>query len=195
METAFFEIDCSWPEDSAALPMLAGLPSIVDVKVYAAKLLENQARLDCLNDSFELHCMLVSDQEIQELNARTRARDMPTDVLSFPLLPFENGPGSSLFRSLEKKNSSLVDTINWQAFDMLPANAIEALALGDIVISYETCIKQANDIGHSPRDEFWRLFVHGMLHLFGYDHETNSADEARMQAREDELFMILDQSN
>ena len=47
-------------------------------------------------------------------------------------------------------------------------------AIGDVVISVETAIRQAAEIGHDPEDEVDRLLVHGILHLVGYDHRTDA---------------------
>lgn len=65
------------------------------------------------------------------------------------------------------------------------------LDLGVIVISLDTLFKQAIAIGHSPNEEFFRLLVHGVLHLLGYDHEISSEEELRMQKKEDECLEIL----
>lgn len=63
--------------------------------------------------------------------------------------------------------------------------------LGEVVISMDTCLLQAKDIGHSPIDEFYRLLVHGILHLFGYDHETNEEDAILMRKKEDECLELV----
>jgi probable rRNA maturation factor len=63
--------------------------------------------------------------------------------------------------------------------------------LGDILISFETLIIQAEEIGHSKEDEFYRLLVHGVLHLLGYDHEISVKEEKRMQKKEDECLEHL----
>ncbi|TGM60755.1 rRNA maturation RNase YbeY [Leptospira vanthielii] len=63
--------------------------------------------------------------------------------------------------------------------------------LGEVVISMDTCILQAKEIGHSLVDEFYRLLVHGILHLFGYDHETNEDDAILMRKKEDECLDLV----
>jgi probable rRNA maturation factor len=62
--------------------------------------------------------------------------------------------------------------------------------LGEIYISLETCKRQSIDIGHSYMDEFFRLLVHGFLHLLGFDH-INQEDEIIMQKKEDELLDFI----
>lgn len=63
--------------------------------------------------------------------------------------------------------------------------------LGEIVISGDTLLKQAEEIGHSNLDEFYRLLVHGLLHLLGYDHEVSTKEEERMKQKEDECLEII----
>jgi probable rRNA maturation factor len=115
--------------------------------------------------AYELSVTIVDDAMIREMNRDYRGKDRPTDVLSFSLVEGEGMPS-------------------------LPG----IVPLGDIVISYETCIRQAAEIGHGVDDEFERLLVHGLLHLFGYDHEISERDEAIMREREDELLGLLARS-
>ncbi|XDD41579.1 rRNA maturation RNase YbeY [Leptospira sp. WS60.C2] len=71
---------------------------------------------------------------------------------------------------------------------------IPAQILGEVVISMETCREQATSIGHSVIEEFYRLLVHGILHLFGYDHETNEEDAVQMRKMEDECLDLVFES-
>ena len=109
----------------------------------------------------EVSISFVDNQEIKQLNAEFRSRDMETDVLSFPL--GENG--------VFDKNE---DT--------------GAYMLGDIVISVEKAVSQAKLYGHSFQREMGFLTVHSMLHLLGYDHETGGLEAAKMREKEE---MIL----
>jgi probable rRNA maturation factor len=63
--------------------------------------------------------------------------------------------------------------------------------LGDIVISADTAEKEADELGVSVDQRFDFLIVHGVLHLFGYDHERGDAAEAEMDAKTEELFKII----
>ena len=65
--------------------------------------------------------------------------------------------------------------------------------LGDIVISYETAVRQANEYGHAVEREIAFLTVHSMLHLLGYDHETSPEDEKEMFARQEEILALMGQ--
>lgn len=115
-----------------------------------------------------LALIVTTDAEIRRLNRTYRGKNSATDVLSFPQNDFK-GP--------EK---------------IAGTRAAASSFLGDIIISTDTCRVQAAQIGHSVRDEFLRLFVHGFLHLCGYDHEISKKDETRMFRREDELLGLLD---
>lgn len=65
-------------------------------------------------------------------------------------------------------------------------------SLGDIVISIDTTIKQAKELGLSKEKRFYQLLIHGLLHLFGYDHENVSIEEKeQMERLEDELLDLL----
>ena len=74
-----------------------------------------------------------------------------------------------------------------------PAPSIPSpfMNLGEIIISYETLLRQAIEIGHSKEDEFYRLLVHGVLHLLGFDHEISEKEEKKMQKKEDECLEYL----
>ena len=88
------------------------------------------------------------------MNRQFRGIDAPTDVLSFPMIPFET-PAD--YQILDQDESF---------FDL----DTEELLLGDIMISAERVISQAEDYGHSIKREFCFLVAHSMLHLLGYDH-------------------------
>ncbi|MFP4256773.1 MAG: rRNA maturation RNase YbeY [Desulfobacterales bacterium] len=63
--------------------------------------------------------------------------------------------------------------------------------LGDVVISVETAQREASDAGYSMEERFTELLVHGILHLLGYDHETNEEDARQMAEKSRELIKIL----
>ncbi len=112
--------------------------------------------------SCEISVTLVDLDEIRDLNHRYRGIDAPTDVLSFPQLE----AGSTV-------------PITW------PADV--AFPIGDIVICVPRLIEQAEEYGHSELREFGYLLMHGLLHLLGFDHETDE-DKAVMRAREEDLL-------
>ena len=112
----------------------------------------------------EVSVSFLNNQQIKELNAQYRNKDMPTDVLSFPL--GENG--------IYDKNEET-----------------GALMLGDIVISIEKAFEQSRLYGHSLRREIGFLTVHSMLHLLGYDHEGGGMEAVRMREKEEYVLAEL----
>lgn len=166
-----------------------GIPDIREVRKGCSIMLDELARERGDEDGYELSLLIVADEEIRILNRDHRGLDKPTDVLSFPLIG-EGPPGAASHDgAVEEDRAHASDT---SASDFAPAFWVPgAVPIGDVVIARETCEAQARAVGHSVRDEFWRLLVHGILHLFGYDHETSTEDERRMQAREDELLEQL----
>ena len=113
-----------------------------------------------MENDVEVSVTFVDDEGIRELNNRFRKLDKPTDVLSFPLLDYE-GESEEPF------------------FDELCNN------LGDIVISLERAMAQANEFGHSFEREVAFLTAHSMLHLLGYDHVNNGLEAVRMREKEE----------
>lgn len=102
----------------------------------------------------EVNLLLTTDEEIHAMNREFRQIDAPTDVLSFPMLEYQV-PGD--FSGFEESE----DAFNPESGELL---------LGDIVISRDKVLRQAEEYGHSPKREFAFLIAHSMLHLFGYDH-------------------------
>lgn len=112
----------------------------------------------------EISVTFVDNAEIQTLNAQYRGKDMPTDVLSFPL--GEDG-----------KYDVDQDT--------------GACLLGDIVISMEKAMEQAELYGHPLQREVAYLTVHSMLHLLGYDHEQGGLAAVKMREKEEAVLIQL----
>ncbi|MCG6167651.1 rRNA maturation RNase YbeY [Leptospira sp. FAT2] len=122
----------------------------------------------------DLSLLLISDIDMREINLLRRGKDKTTDVLSFPL-EFDSAPLGAVLA--ERKNSD--------------PRIQPPIALGEIVISVDTLRRQAAEIGHSEKDEFYRLLVHGFLHLLGYDHERGEEEERIMKEKEDECLEAL----
>ena len=112
----------------------------------------------------EISVTFVNNKQIHELNRQYRDRDMPTDVLSFPM--GENG-----------------------VYD--ENHETGAKILGVIVISMEKAVEQANRYGHSLEREVGYLTAHSMLHLLGYDHETSALDKMHMREKEERVMTQL----
>lgn len=98
----------------------------------------------------EVSLLITHDEEIREMNREHRGIDRATDVLSFPMLEFER-PGD--FTGIDEEMSDVFDPESGE------------LMLGDIVISADKVIAQAEEYGHSPKREYAFLIAHSMLHL------------------------------
>ena len=117
--------------------------------------------------------VITDDDSIRETNCEFRNMDKATDVLSFPMCTYRT-PGD--FTELEQQ-----DVFHPETGELL---------LGDIMISYDHVQKQAEEFGHSEIREFAFLTVHSMLHLFGYDHETEE-DRSAMEEKQKEILEEL----
>ncbi len=69
---------------------------------------------------------------------------------------------------------------------------VSPFLLGDVVISADTARQEAEDAGIDEWDRIIQLLVHGILHLFGYDHENDPEEEARMNAKASAILQKLD---
>ena len=111
--------------------------------------------------------LLITDNEgIREYNREYRGIDKETDVLSFPNVDFER-PGD--FDKVDEKVADYFDPDTGE------------LILGDVIVSADKVIEQAESYGHDQRREFAFLVAHSLLHLCGYDHVD---DEERMVMEE-----------
>jgi len=114
--------------------------------------------------SSEVGLVITSDEHIKSLNHRYRGKDRPTNVLSFAndeIKDFVSGDGQA------DKNY-----------------------LGDIYISYPTLMREAHDLHEPSRERFVQLFVHGVLHLLGFDHE-DAQDAEVMERMEDKIVGVI----
>jgi probable rRNA maturation factor len=122
--------------------------------------------------AFDVHEKAViafaDDAAVRALNARYRNRDRPTNVLSFPAAAAAPAPAD------------------------LPKGT--ARLLGDIILARETVAREAGEQGIEFLDHTTHLIVHGVLHLAGYDHETER-DALEMEGLEVEILAMLDIDN
>ena len=124
----------------------------------------------------EISLLLTHNDEIHEMNLEHRGIDRATDVLSFPMLEFDH-PG----------DFSIIDEETADVFD--PESG--ELMLGDIVISVDKVLEQAQEYGHSPKREYAFLIAHSMLHLCGYDH----MDDEERKVMEEKQRAIMEKIN
>ena len=135
-----------------------------------------EAVLDYENCPYEsqIELLLTNNVEIQRINQEFREIDRPTDVLSFPMVDFEC---AAEYDFLEDDDS---------CFDPETGE----LMLGNIVISKEKVVAQAEEYGHSVKREYAFLIAHSMLHLLGYDH-MEEEERAVMEAKQREILEQL----
>ena len=116
----------------------------------------------------EINVLVTDDAGIQIVNRESRKLDKPTDVLSFPMFQLEAGNPPS-------------DWVDYQD----PATGL--VPLGDMCISLERAVAQAQEFGHSTRREVGYLTIHSMLHLLGYDHLDEGEMKRQMRGREEAI--------
>lgn len=124
----------------------------------------------------EINLTFVDETAIQRLNREYRNIDKSTDVLSFPMLEYEQAGD---FSQLEDDRN---DNFNPDSGEIL---------LGDMILCIPKVFSQAEEYGHSVEREFAFLIVHSMLHLFGYDHMK--PEEAAIMEKKQR--MILEELN
>lgn len=131
-------------------------PALIEAAVAAVLAVEG------IGELIDLSVLVTSDAELHRLNREYRGVDQATDVLSFASEDeAENAP------------TAFVHAPDAPRF------------LGDLAISYQRVLAQAEEYGHTPARELAFLTAHGVLHLLGYDHERGPADEAAMRQREE----------
>jgi probable rRNA maturation factor len=126
------------------------------------RLIKNTLKVLGKEMNVKVSLYIVTNSIIKSINKKYRKKDEVTDVLSFPFIYGGN-------------NDNFV----------LPASSIENI--GEIIISYPQAIKQARQMKHSVLFEVKSLFIHGLLHLFGYNHDTDE-DEGAMKNLEQRII-------
>ena len=116
----------------------------------------------------EINVLITDDAGIQVVNRESRNLDKPTDVLSFPMFQLEPGNPPTDWVDYQDPDTGLVP-------------------LGDMCISLERAIAQAQEFGHSTRREVGYLTIHSMLHLLGYDHLDEGPMKKQMRGREEAI--------
>ena len=101
--------------------------------------------------------IIVDKEKIQQINRDYRNKDAVTDVISF---------------AFEEVDDVKYDNIRF---------------LGEIYICYDICLKNAKKYGNSFDREFCFLFIHGLLHLLGYDHQTKEQEEVMFKLQDEIL--------
>ena len=123
-----------------------------------------------------VYVRLTDDEEICRINSEQRGINRATDVLSFPQLNYP-----------ERSTAAKVPDLLRQEYDP----DVDACCMGEIIISVDHARQQALEYGHSFERELSYLFIHGMFHLFGYDHIKDD-DRAIMRKMEEKALAKID---
>ncbi|MGL4208595.1 MAG: rRNA maturation RNase YbeY [Candidatus Adiutrix sp.] len=114
----------------------------------------------------ELSILITHDEKMRQINQEHRGLDKTTNVLAFAL---EDDFSSSNEQGLPR-------------------------ILGDIVISTETILREASELGYTPAEMFYFYLIHGLLHLIGYDHELSPAEAMRQENETERLWGTIEHS-
>lgn len=139
-------------------------PAVIDT-VLIERAVRTTLTQQAYAQTVDMSIYVTTAEEVQQLNRDYRAKDAPTDVLSFA----DDGADSPF---------------------VLPPDMPRYL--GDVAISWPHVVAQAAEYGHSDARELAFLTVHGVLHLLGYDHERDADADAEMRALQDTIMQLLD---
>jgi probable rRNA maturation factor len=143
-------------------------PASTDWEALAARAAEAAGSVapELAHEHLLVSLVLADDEEVHALNLQWRAKDKPTNVLSFPML---------------SRAEVLAAAANPGAPGML----------GDLILAHGVCAREAADKGVNIETHAAHLVIHGLLHLAGYDHETGDDDAAEMEALETKALALM----
>jgi probable rRNA maturation factor len=132
----------------------------------------------------EVALTFVDNEAIRELNRDYRGLDQPTDVLSFAMMEItEDELKMSGGAELSDESDGSDESDEIESDEPAPGQEYADL-LGDIIISVPKAVAQSEEYGHSMERELGFLFVHGFLHLIGYDHQDEAAERKMFDLQE-----------
>lgn len=140
----------------------------VDWEALANRAAEATATIvpEIAHENLLVSLVMADDEEVHALNKQWRAKDKPTNVLSFPML---------------SRDEVLVAAANRKAPGML----------GDMILAHGVCAREAAEKGVSVETHATHLVVHGLLHLAGYDHELGEAEAEEMENLERKSLALM----
>ena len=153
------------------MPITADVPGVNEgQRAFIRKVIRTALAAEGVDFPCEVDVRITSDAGIHEINREMREVDRATDVLSFPV--FDLVPGELPSEEDADPGTGLVP-------------------LGDMCISLERAVAQAQEFGHSTRREVGYLTIHSMLHLLGYDHLDEGEQKKQMRGREEAILSEL----
>ena len=142
------------------------------MSLHLRRCIEGALKCQGIQVPCEINVLITDNQGIQAINQASRSIDQPTDVLSFPM--FQLTPGV-----LPEDWSEFVDPDTGR------------VPLGDMAISLERALEQAQEFGHGIKRELGYLPVHSVLHLLGYDHLDEGPMKRQMRRQEETIMAQL----
>ena len=146
----------------------------IDYAALASQVADKVLEMEGCPYDAQVNLVLTDNEEIERVNTEFRDIARPTDVLSFPMIPFETPADYSV---IEGDDSY---------FDL----DTEELILGDVMISVDKVYAQAEEYGHSLLREYAFLIAHSMLHLFGYDH-MEEVERKEMEMHQKKIMELV----
>ena len=203
MQTPSVSIDCyinrddAEYEDTLQRVLTARLPEQVAERTLQAAGIDGP---EGALQPYNLSLVITGDDEIQALNRQYRQQDKPTDVLSFPLLdrPLVVAPTDQLWPPSEGEQGEDGGSEEVKGSEARPKFITPtelSTNLGDIVISWPTTARQAALAGHQPVYELLYLLSHGILHLVGYDDQSEAGYEAMVRIQETVMRQVAWESS
>lgn len=148
----------------------------IDYESLAVQVVEAALDYEKCPYEAELTLILTNDDEIRKTNNEFRSIDRATDVLSFPMIPFQSPADYAI---IEEMGNACFNPDTGE------------LLLGDIMISIPRMQEQAHLYGHGQAREFAFLIAHSILHLLGYDH-MQPEEAVCMEQKQEEILNILE---
>ena len=145
------------------------------IEEVAQNVIEKVLEVEQCPYDVEVNVLLTDNVGIREYNSQMRGIDAPTDVLSFPNLDFDEPSVFCIETGME------ADYTNPETGFVI---------FGDIILSVDKIISQAQEYGHSQMREYAFLIAHSMYHLCGYDHMTEE-EAALMESRQEHILSLL----
>lgn len=139
-----------------------------DWEALANRAAEATARIagELAHDNLLVSLVMADDEEVHALNKQWRAKDKPTNVLSFPMLSRDE-----MLRAAQDGDTPGM--------------------LGDLILAHGVCTREAAEKGVSVEVHATHLVVHGLLHLAGYDHELGDDEAEEMEDLERKALALM----
>lgn len=155
-----------------------------DYKMYAELVIDKALSQEHFPYDIELSITFTDEEAIKTINNEYRDIDSSTDVLSFPMIDYDNS-----FAKCSERTEDMYSFIE-NNVDVINPDTDEVI-LGDIVLCIPMLYKQAEEYNHSVLREYAFLIAHSMLHLLGYDHIEDD-ERLIMEEKQDLILKSLD---